>query len=141
MISFSLKDITLVLTMLVNVGFLFFAYRACSRGEVTCNNIEWPMISDILALKPYDRWFIFLSTVYMLGIMQINMRAYFKKVYGFIPNKTNDRIFYTGLASCFALPMIGIFDEHEFRPIHYVFAGIFFSCFTLYAVWLGHAMY
>jgi len=99
------------------------------------------MISDILAIKPYDRWFVFLSTFYMLGIMYINMRAFFKKVYGHIPNNTNDRIFYTGIAACIALPMIGIFDEHDYRPLHYVFAGIFFGGFSLYGIWLGHVMF
>jgi hypothetical protein len=49
--------------------YVFIAWRACSTGEVTCNNTVWPMISDILALRPYDRLFIFLTTVYTLGIM------------------------------------------------------------------------
>ena len=42
------------------------------------------------------------------------MRAFFKKVYGIIPNKTNDRIMMTGVPALFALPCIGIFDEKEF---------------------------
>lgn len=99
------------------------------------------MISDILAIRPYDRLFIFLTTFYTLGIMQINMRAFFKKVYGIIPNKTNDKIFYTGLPACLALPMIGIFDEYDYRLIHYSSAGTFFICFTLYGVWLSSAMF
>lgn len=69
------------------------------------------------------------------------MRAWFKKVYGLIPNKSNDRILWVGLPACVALPLIGIFDEHEYKPIHYLCAGIFFSCFTLYGVWLSDAMY
>ena len=68
------------------------------------------MMSEILAIKPYDRWFTFTATVYSFGVMQINMRAYFKKVYGLIPHKTNDRILYLGTASCVALPMVGVFD-------------------------------
>jgi len=99
------------------------------------------MISDILAIRPYDRIFIFLTTIYTLGIMQINMRAWFKKVYGIIPNTSNDRILKVGIPACIALPCIGIFDEHEYKPIHYLCAGIFFSCFTLYGVWLSDAMY
>lgn len=73
--------------------------------------------------------------------MQVNMRAFFKKVYGIIPNKTNDRIFYTGLPALVALPSIGIFDEYNYRPIHYLCAGTFFVTFTLYGVWLSSAMY
>lgn len=73
--------------------------------------------------------------------MQINMRAFFKKVYGYIPDSTNDRLLYIGGAACVALPMIGIFDEIDYRPIHYFFAGVFFICFTLYGVWMANAMY
>ena len=73
--------------------------------------------------------------------MQINMRAFFKKVYGVLPDKMNDRIMFTGIPALFALPCIGIFDEHENRFIHYIAAGTFFVCFTLYGVWLSEAMY
>ena len=99
------------------------------------------MISDILAIHPYDRLFIFITTFFMLGIMQVNMRAYFKKVYGYIPNKNNDRTLFIGLAACVALPMIGLFDEYEHRIMHYFFAITFFSCFSLYGVLLSHDMY
>lgn len=69
------------------------------------------------------------------------MRAYFRKVYGCISNENNDRILWVGLAACVALPMIGIFDEHEFRPLHYFWAITFFTCFSLYGVLLSHHMY
>lgn len=99
------------------------------------------MISDILALKPYDRIFIFLATFFLLGIMQINLRAFFKKVYDYIPISTNDRLLYIGTAACIALPLIGIFDEHDYRPLHYFFAGVFFIGYTCYAVWMSQVMY
>ncbi|CDW73115.1 UNKNOWN [Stylonychia lemnae] len=140
-ISFSLKKMTIIFSILADLLFLMIAWMACSKGEVQCNNTTWPMISDILALRPYDRLFIFMTTIYTLGIMQINMRAWFKKVYGLIPNKSNDRILWIGLPACIALPLIGIFDEKAYRPIHYLAAGTFFSCFTLYGVWLSDAMY
>ncbi|CDW77895.1 UNKNOWN [Stylonychia lemnae] len=140
-ISFSLKDITIILSILADFIYAYIAWRSCSLGQVQCDSKVWPMISDILALKPYDRLFICLTTFYTLGIMQINMRAFFKKLYGIIPNKVNDRIFKTGIPALFALPMIGIFDEYDYRPIHYASAGTFFVSFTLYCVWLSNALY
>lgn len=99
------------------------------------------MVSDILAVDPYDRMFVFSTSTFMLGIMQVNMRAYFKKVYGYIPHANNDRTLWIGLISCVALPMIGIFDEYNYRPIHYACAITFFSCFSLYGVLLANDMY
>ena len=140
-ISFSLKDITIILSILADFIYVFIAWRSCTQGQVQCDSKVWPMISDILALKPYDRLFICLTTFYTLGIMQINMRAFFKKLYGIIPNKSNDRIFKVGIPALFALPCIGIFDEYDYRPIHYLSAGTFFLSFTLYCVWLSNALH
>ena len=140
-ISVSLKNLTLVLSIIVTAVLLGMLYQSCTDGSVECNSTVWPMISDIICLHFYDRIFMFLSTFFMLGVMQVNMRAYYKKVYGYISNSSNDSIFYTGIASCIALPMIGVFDEHDWKTAHYALAGVFFGCFGLYAIWISQSMY
>ena len=41
-------------------------------------------------------------------------------------------MFWFGLVSMIALPMIGVFDEVNWNPPHCAFAGIFFGGFMIY---------
>ena len=83
-ISLSLKDMTLIGSSLCSALLLYMGWHACSTNAVTCTDQKWPFIADILALHPYDRYFMFITSFFMLVVMQANMRAYFKKVYGLI---------------------------------------------------------
>ena len=98
------------------------------------------MISDIISLHMFDRVFIFMTTFFMLGIMQVNMRAYYKKVYGYISPTTNDILLSIGLLACFTLPMIGLFDDQDFLIVHLRFSTVFFTSFSVYAVALATVM-
>jgi Frag1/DRAM/Sfk1 family len=67
----------------------------------------------------------------------VNIRAYFKMLYGIIPDKQNDCMFWWGLASLIALPFVGIFDEELWKTMHVVSAGTFFVGFMIYGWKLG----
>jgi len=77
----------------------------------------------------------------MFGVQQTNLRAFYKKLYGVIPNSQNDNMFWLGTASCISLPLIGIFDEHMWPIPHGISAVIFFISFGIYSVKLGRALY
>lgn len=47
----------------------------------------------------------------MMGVHQVNIRAYFKKVYDISSSGENDGLMVLGIISCFSLPLIGIFNE------------------------------
>ena len=99
------------------------------------------MISDVIGLEMQGRLYIFVSTFYMLSVMQANMRAFYKKVSPFVTLGTNDKMFYVGFTACFSMPLIGIFDEHMWRPVHYLCAITFFSTFGIYAIWIARTMF
>lgn len=99
------------------------------------------MISDVINQEMYNRIFILLTAIFMFGVQQVNIRAYFKKLYGIIPNKDNDSMFWWGFASLVALPFVGIFDEANWLPLHIVAAGTFFTGFMIYGWKLGDYLY
>ena len=128
---------TVFFSVVITLMFMGMAYSACNNQIVECDSHKWPMISDILAMHVYDRVFIFMTTFFMLGVMQVNMRAYYKKVYDYIPVKSNDIILVIGYLACISLPLIGIFDEHEYKRMHCLCAITFFASFSIYALILS----
>lgn len=102
---------------------------------------DFPMVSTVIALHMYDRTFIILSTTMMFGVQQVNIRAFYKKLYGVVSDGYNDFLIVLGGVSCLALPLIGVFDEHQWGKIHGFCAVVFFSTFGIYCVLLGRALY
>jgi hypothetical protein len=88
----------------------------------------------------YNRTFILMTAVFMFGVQQVNLRAYYKQLYGKISNGRNDTIFYIGILSMVGLPMVGIFDEKMWVTLHYINAGLFFGGFMIYSRMLSIAM-
>lgn len=141
-ISLSLRELTVLLSMGISATLLIMGYQACTDGTFECNMQTFPMISDvIISNEMYNRIFILLTTILMFGVQQVNIRAFYKKLYGIIPAGKNDFLFDLGLASCVALPFVGIFDEIEWMPMHFLSAGIFFGCFGIYCVLLARYLY
>ena len=100
------------------------------------------MISGVVALPFFDRIFILLNTIYFMGVHQVNVRAYYKRLADAgISEQYNDYLFYLGLTSCISLPLIGVFDCHNFRPFHYLFAGLFFLSAGIYSFSLANLMH
>lgn len=131
------------MTVLISIGIsatlLGMGYKTCTDGTFTCTQDFFPCISDVIITNEmYDRIFLLLTTVMMFGVQQVNIRAFYKKLYGIIPDSKNDFLLDLGIASCVALPLIGIFDEKNFLPMHITCAVIFFGCFAIYCILLSH---
>lgn len=137
----SLKDQTLIFSIGISIALIAMGFVSCQKGEFECTLSNFPMVSDVLALPMYDRTFIILTTIMTFGIQQVNIRAFYKKLYGKVSDCYNDFLIILGGLSCVTLPMIGVFDEHEFNPIHCTCAGIFFGSFGFYCILLGRALY
>ena len=99
------------------------------------------MVSDVIVQEMYNRIFILLTAIMMFGVQQVNIRAFYKKLYGIVSNQRNDTMFYLGLAYAGATPMIGIFDENMWPQYHGVMAGIVFVCFMIYATMLASSLF
>jgi hypothetical membrane protein len=97
------------------------------------------MISDVIVQEMYDRTFLLLTAIFMFGVQQVNLRAYYKQLYGKISNGRNDTMMYIGMISMVGLPMVGIFDE-TWKTLHGVSAGMFFGGFMIYARILSIAL-
>ena len=50
-------------------------------------------------------------------------------------------MFWVGFASMVALPMVGIFDEKLWLPLHLVSAVVFFGGFMFYGILLSHHLH
>ena len=141
-ISLSLRDMTVILSLGMSATLLVMGYLSCTDGTFVCNTKTFPMISDVIIAKEmYNRTFLLMTTIIMFGVQQVNIRAFYKKLYGIIPDGNNNFLFDLGLISCFALPMIGIFDEKNYITMHCISAGFFFGCFGIYCVLLGRYLW
>jgi hypothetical protein len=99
------------------------------------------MISDVVALPIFDRVFILLNTIYFMGVHQVNVRSFYKRLSDAKINEfTNGMLFYCGLCSCISLPLLGVFDCVKWRPIHYTFASLFFVSAGTYTFTLAKLM-
>ncbi len=126
---------TIVCALSITVALLLILYFSCNdgTGRYVCTYAKWPMISDVINQEMYNRTFILLTAVFMYGVQQTNLRAFYKMLYGKIDNSRNDTMMYWGIASMVALPMVGIFDEHNYGVFHGISAGVFFIGFMIYA--------
>lgn len=126
---------TIVCALSITVALLLILYFSCNdgTGRYVCTYAKWPMISDVINQEMYNRTFILLTAVFMYGVQQTNLRAFYKMLYGKIDNSRNDTMMYWGIASMVALPMVGIFDEHNYGLFHGISAGVFFIGFMIYA--------
>ena len=142
-IEVSLKDMTIVGGFIITGTLVAILIASCNdgTGNYKCTIAEWPMISDVICQEMYNRVFILLTAIFMFGIQQANLRAFYKQLYGKISNGRNDTMFWIGIVSMAALPLIGIFDEKLWTKIHGITAGIFFGCFMLYSRLMGNALH
>jgi Frag1/DRAM/Sfk1 family len=139
-ISFSLRNMTLVFAFLISATLIAMCYLSCQAGTFECTLHQWPMVSDVICQEMYNRIFILLTAVMMFGVQQVNLRAFYKKLYGVIPDSRNNLMFYLGMAYTTALPLIGIFDENMWSTLHGYSAGVVFVSFMIYASMLAHSL-
>jgi hypothetical protein len=117
-------------------------YGACKMTSPQLFDCETriPMISSVICLPGYDRIVCFLFMFFSYSCQQVNIRANYKKLYGKIPNSTNDFLLYTGIVSVVSLPAIAFVDEHIAMPVHGVIAVIIFLSIGTYAYSIAQAM-
>ncbi len=128
---------------MITVTLLLILYASCNdgTGRYVCTVDKWPMISDVINQEMYNRTFILLTAIFMFGVQQVNIRAFYKLNYGLISNGRNDTMMWFGIISMVGLPMVGIFDEDMWKTLHGISAGLFFIGFMIYARLLACAMY
>lgn len=131
---------TLVGCGAITVSLLSMLYITCTTIEGECDSEHLPMISAIILDTPYDRIFCILTTFFTLAVQQVNARAFYKRLYGISSQGTNDFLLVLAIISCVSLPMIGYFDEHQFKLIHGISAGAFFISTGVYAVMISNEM-
>jgi hypothetical protein len=72
----------------------------------------------------------------------VSVRAFYKRLSDTgIEQEENDKLFVCGMTSCISLPMIGVFDCINFRPFHFLFAGLFFLSAGYYSYMISRLMY
>jgi len=54
---------------------------------------------------------------------------------------TNNILFWFGVVACFALPLIGIFDEHQYKKLHGTCAILYFVGMGTYSWLFARALY
>ena len=138
-----MRNLTISGALSITVALLAILYASCNdgTGHYQCTYERFPMVSDVICQEMYNRVFILLTAIFMFGVQQANIRAYYKKLYGKISDGKNDTMFWFGFASMIALPMVGIFDEKMWSTMHVISAGIFFGGFLIYGSLLGGYIY
>ena len=76
---------TLIMGIAISASLLIELYLSCSAGTFECTIHSFPMVSTIIAQEMYNRLFILLTTIFMFGVQQANLRAFYKRLYGVIP--------------------------------------------------------
>lgn len=132
---------TIFFSVFITAVLIIMLYLSCNdgKGDYKCTIQEWPMISDVIRQEMYDRTFLLLTAVFMFGVQQVNLRAFYKQLYGKISNGRNDTLMYIGMISMVGLPMVGVFDE-SWKTMHGISAGMFFGGFMIYAKMLSNDM-
>ena len=135
--TFGLTQVTVFLVIIIQISFVIMLAVSCSEGFTKCDD-RMPMISDVIKDHMFDRVFLILNTAYFLGIHQVNVRSLYSRLHGIITKKMNDALIVTGMVSSFSLPLIGVFDNKQFKPIHNVCAATFFASSAFYLSMQAH---
>ncbi len=93
---------------------MLYLSRNDGAGRYVCTYAKWPMISDVINQEMYNLTFILLTAVFMYGVHQANLRAFYKMLYGKIHVGRNDTMMYIGIASMVALPVVAILEKANF---------------------------
>lgn len=151
-ISLSLKTLTLIGTITLTVALFTMLYITCRDDLLTkYHNIPKeeacsfehhnPMVSDVICLPFFDRIWCILTTFFALSVMQVNIRAFYKRFHGIISVEDNNSMIAWGWALCISFPLIGFFDEWNYAPIHFSLAGVFFTSTCVYGYKIGNRFF
>ncbi len=99
--------------------------------------VEYALLNDQLA----NRIFIFLTTCYMWGVHQANIRAFYRTLYQIIPENENDFMLILGLIQCVTLPATAIFDIISLPKLHFAVSALLLVSGGAYMFLLSYKMY
>jgi hypothetical protein len=142
-ISMSLRDQTVLGSVLITAYFAYIGYHGCTSGQTKCDSEHFPMISYFLKMPFYSRIFCLLSTYLCLTCIMGNIRVVYAVLYTPTKNAndgSNDTLYYFGLVGCITLPLVGYFDEDTYSLCHSILAVTFFICMSTYIFWLNSLM-
>ena len=148
MISLSLKSLTIFGTISLMIALftmlyitcrddLLYVYHKVPINEACSFKHHNPMVSDVICLPFFDRIWCIMTTFFCFTVMQVNIRAFYKRLHGVISVSMNNWMVSFGVALCVSFPLIGFFDEHNYAPLHFTLAGIFFTSTCVYGKMLG----
>jgi len=137
---------TLVGCVSITLSLFIMLWYACKTEQVGCHfnsiyDFKIPMISGVICLPMLDRIWCILTTFFCLTVLQCNLRAYYAKLYPIVDKKANDSAMTWGLFPIFSLPLIGFFDEHAFKIVHFLCAAVFFLSTVVYSNKLSNIFY
>ena len=76
-VTVKLWPVTVLSTVALLIIFVMIGYYGCTTVEgVTCSLTQFPMISDILRQRYFDRVYIFAMVFHVVIVQFPNMRAY-----------------------------------------------------------------
>lgn len=100
-VTVKLWPITVLSTVALVILFVMIGYYGCTTVEgVTCSLTQFPMISDILRQRYFDRVFIFAMVFHTVIVQFPNMRAYHQKFLPVFSPCINNFLYWLGLFAC-----------------------------------------
>ncbi len=138
-ISISLKSMSLLFSVLMTGGLLLGLYLYCGANE--CSQTVFPMVEDTLIFdEQANRIFLFITTCFMWGVHQANIRAFYRMMYNIISEKENDFLLVLGLLQCVSLPCCAIFDKNNLPILNKAAALVLFASAGSYMFILSYQM-
>ena len=134
--SISVRWIAVFGCLVINTILYGMLYLACTSEEYHdelkgCKVNNFPMISHIGRLHPFDRWFGLALTInYIFTIVPVQRAVYLSIKSRVGDNRWNRDIFILMNTAAPCLPLIALFDENTI--VHGIFAGYFYISATVY---------
>ena len=79
-ISLSLRTMSVLFSLLITGGLLYCLKLYCAQND--CSSQKFPLVDDVLLFdEQANRIFLFLTTCFMWGVHQANIRAFYRMMY------------------------------------------------------------
>lgn len=99
------------------------------------------MVEEVLLFdEQANRIFLFVTTCFMWGVHQANIRAFYRTMYQIIPEQENDFLLLLGVVQCLTLPATAIFDKVSMPQIHFILDALLFGSAGAYMFLLSYKM-
>ncbi len=128
-----LQPLTVLSTVALMILFGFLGYYGCHNiDEITCSVDSFPLLSDIIRQRYYDRVFIFAMVFHATFVQFANIRAYYQKFSGVFSSCVNDLLYWVGIVTCLCQVTVGVIDNQLDNGIHSAIGATFYIGIFLY---------